>query len=736
MLKTIDGVSRAAVLDGYSSKSVQLPDFVRFNLIYGWNASGKTTLSRVVGLLCAGGPSRLPEGAYARFGLEGGGQLDTRNKDDRGKFHVRVFNRDFIEDNLSDQHTSAPALFLVGSENIRLSNRIAQLNGRRDRVADIYRGARKAHEEATKVIDKTATDLATACGTALGVRAFRNPDLKRLAAQISGKEQAHLLDDAELETAIAAARNQDTFAYLPSPLLRLPSRLPEAQDFADLLRKTPKQSALERLANNRDLSNWIRDGLRFHEHGANCAFCGNDASKALEEYAKHFSDEYQRQYAAITSAIQNLERPESVPGIPHEKDWVPSVRERVKTVEEEMRRWYESEREVRQGWCNQLRQKLGSMEVEIEVLQLGDGRLSGLAAISDEFNILVAEHNTACKEVAAVRQMAADKVKSHYAASYLLDPDAIEQTRNLAQADKHQRRVADVGQRVRETLNIAQQELQRSSVAAKEINGLLQKILGTRVSVEQAEDGKLRFMRSGQLATNLSDGERTAVSLAYFLVSLKQNGQSLSDTIVFIDDPICSLDANHIFDVAYLLLKQCSSCKQLFLSTHNSEFFNAVKQEWAGGPKFKKDHAGYLMHRHSETRSELVALPPHLTKFRSDYHYVFHCLSRIRSSTSQDTDSYMHCPNLIRRFLEMYLGFRIPASGSFQQKLYLLIDDEEARAAIGRFADEGSHSQSTLRMLQYSDFPAMAREMVDRVLNALEEKDEQHYNALVEATGA
>ncbi len=659
MLKTIDGVSRAAVLDGYSSKSVQLPDFVRYNLIYGWNASGKTTLSRVVGLLCAGGPSRLPEGAYARFGREGGGQLDTRNKDDQNRVHVRVFNRDFIEDNLSDQHTSAPALFIVGSDNIRLTNRITQLNGRRERVAEVYRTAKKSHGDASKIREKLATDLASACGTALGIRAFRSPDLKGIASSIEGREQDYLLDETTLQTAISSARSQEQFRLLSNPL-RLPSRLPEAADFVDLLRKTPKQTALKRLAESRDLSDWVRYGLRFHEHGTNCAFCGNDASNALEEYARHFSDEYQRQHAAITSAINDLERPEGLPSVPHEREWVPAVRERLKLVTEAMLRWYESEREIRQAWRDQLKQKLESMEAEVELLKVADDRLKDLVAMGAQLGALVTEHNDACNAIGAVQKKAADQVKHHYAARYMLDPEAAAQMESLGKAEAHMARVEKVGRRIRDALENAQQELQKSSVAANEVNALLQKILGTRVSVEQAEDGKLRFMRSGQLATNLSDGERTAVSLAYFLVSLKQNGQSLSDTIVFIDDPICSLDANHIFDVAYLLLKQCAECKQLFLSTHNSEFFNAVKQEWAGGPKFKKDHAGYLMHRHSETRSELVALPAHLTKFRSDYHYVFHCLSKIRSSTSQDTDSYMHCPNLIRRFLEMYLAFAFP----------------------------------------------------------------------------
>lgn len=52
----------------------------------------------------------------------------------------------------------------------------------------------------------------------------------------------------------------------------------------------------------------------------------------------------------------------------------------------------------------------------------------------------------------------------------------------------------------------------------------------------------------------------------------------------------------------------------------------------------------------------------------------------------------------------------------------MLIDDEETRRAIARFADEGSHSASTLRLLEVSDFPSISREMVRRILAALEAK--------------
>ncbi len=64
----------------------------------------------------------------------------------------------------------------------------------------------------------------------------------------------------------------------------------------------------------------------------------------------------------------------------------------------------------------------------------------------------------------------------------------------------------------------------------------------------------------------------------------------------------------------------------------------------------------------------------------------------------------------------------------------ILFDDEVERGAVARYVDEGSHSTSTLRLLEFSDFPAMSRGMVERVMKALERVDPDHYEVLIEET--
>lgn len=85
----------------FSSKDISLPKFKQANLFYGCNASGKTTLTRVF--------SCLNNGRFVTLELEGceleisvnDKAINIKNfSDSHIKNKIRVFNSDFIEDNL------------------------------------------------------------------------------------------------------------------------------------------------------------------------------------------------------------------------------------------------------------------------------------------------------------------------------------------------------------------------------------------------------------------------------------------------------------------------------------------------------------------------------------------------------------------------------------------------------------------------------------------------------------
>lgn len=731
MLSNIVSISGAGVLAGYSGVTAGLPDFKTKNLIYGWNASGKTTLSRIFSQfeLGLGGP-QLPDGAFAIWKTAAGTQLDVRRDADRALLNVRVFNRDFVERNLSD-HTRAPSLFIIGEDNIRITKRIVRLQVHRERLAELFRVVQRTTNEAERAYERLATERASACADRLGIRNFRAPNLKAMALEMQQPAE-HLMEETELSAAIDAARDRETYQAINLGSL-LPVPLPQTEHLAQSLRECPQQQTLVRLATDVRLSDWVRQGLEFHRHDSKCAFCGGDAGKALRDYAKHFSDAYNTLRQKLLSLDQRLAVPPPLPSLPPEQLWVPQLRERVRVLNEKITRWQTEELQIRTRWKAQIAEKLQRIDLPVEAVYIAD-RSPEFHEILAGLRELVEEQGRIIQQSVQMQAAAAEKVKRHFAARYLLDEECTLRRLEYEKASAYLARVKQVGSNVRAKIEAYQAELQKLSVAVAEINTLLHKLLGGRIKAVQAVDNQVRFMRGAVPAANLSDGERTAVSLSYFLVSLRQGGVQLAQTLVFVDDPISSLDSNYVHQVSVLLLRHLHDAKQLFISTHSSELFNAIKEEWTNRGKFKSGAAGYLMHRMSESTSRLVALPEHLAKFRSDYHHVFHCLAKLSQNQESDVDLYIGTPNLVRRFLEMYLGARLPEAVGIQKKMSILFDDADVSDSIYLFANEGSHSQTSSRMLQVSDFPAQSREVVATIFEALHAKDPQHFNALLKET--
>ena len=93
-----------------------LPEFKQFNLIYGWNYSGKTTLSRAFRCF----EQKLPHADFTSA------QVQLKAED--GTVHhlavpnavpvFRVFNSDFIRENLSFADGSAAPILVLGAEDI------------------------------------------------------------------------------------------------------------------------------------------------------------------------------------------------------------------------------------------------------------------------------------------------------------------------------------------------------------------------------------------------------------------------------------------------------------------------------------------------------------------------------------------------------------------------------------------------------------------------------------------
>lgn len=309
-----------------------------------------------------------------------------------------------------------------------------------------------------------------------------------------------------------------------------------------------------------------------------------------------------------------------------------------------------------------------------------------------------------------------------------------------------ERRINNLGnaiQRKKEEIKEIELKLLDAVKGAEQINKYLMKYFSRDILIQANEAGQFNLMRGSQPAINLSEGEKTAIGFAYFMTSLVHNGNVLADTIVCLDDPISSLDSNHLFNT-YAFIKdifykidlspgaerhQCL-CKQLFISTHNYELLNLIK-DWFN--KIGKGKFSFYAVERNNDESKLKAMPKLIHSFKSEYVYLF---SIIYSFHLNPNDEFVHLyglPNIIRRFIETFSAFKFLSVNNIDENLDQLIADAASCEKVRKFVHYNSHSLDTTRMLQMPNLSECI-DIIDVVLEALKGVDETHYNALCDST--
>ena len=234
----------------------------------------------------------------------------------------------------------------------------------------------------------------------------------------------------------------------------------------------------------------------------------------------------------------------------------------------------------------------------------------------------------------------------------------------------------------------------------------------------------------------MSTGERTAISLAYFLASLQQRGAKLAETIVVVDDPISSFDSNHLFNAYALLRRELAGAKQVFIATHSFEFLDLLKQWKRDEVKKKEERSAddvqyYLLQDTGGDAPGLTELPRLLRDFGSEYTYLFSLLYDYHINPADNQERLYTLGNVARKFLETFAALKLPSKGGFSTKLRRLAGDDPSLLAIERFIHNYSHARAGRTGVRYPDMGELS-DILGKILDLVKTIDEVHYNALVE----
>lgn len=736
MIKRIEVISQFGIFCDFRWND-NLPEFAKLNLIYGWNYSGKTTLSRIFQALEH--KKLSTEYSEARFRLltEGGSQVSS---DDLSKSPaVRVFNRDYVADNFSGDY-SAPSIFIVGEQNIELRKRLGQLTKRRTCVEGIASDFSEKQKAITNELDKLGTDEARDIRNLLGDPRFDRPKLNQRIEQVRHNPAIYIMADDDVSARLSTLKSGEQFRSVPTVSDKLPNFASLAREVNELLNQTASQRAIERLKQNREVESWVRQGLSLHKDASTCEFCGGTVTIArLEELRGHFSEEYEDLVKKIEDTIRHINANSLNPTVPDEMRILPEFRQSFSQTTSQLHDWIQWATALREQLIHVLEQKRGAIEKQLK--WAGDlGPAAQGQQLIETLNQIIEQHNRTISTIDKAKEEAKTALERHYAARHFQKGGIEQKEANIHQINTRLEHAKKILGSIDSQIQEIEQRIQESSVGATKLNSLLRYLLaGNNIEVVSVDDAQFQFHRDGRIATHLSDGEKTAVTFAYFVTSLEAKGATLSDAIVFVDDPVSSLDSDHIYAVYALLGERLENSRQLFVSTHNAELFNLLKSKWLderNGGRNKKDTRAYYLRRSVSAdagpQAELLDLPTLLRQFKSEYEFIFSQLYKFAHNKSPSWHEAFTVPNLLRKFLEAYLGFRKPSVRSWSKKLELLLDSPEARREIQALADDASHLQALDKSLQNPDFVLNAQRCVKMVLDALERKDRDHYESLCE----
>ncbi|MGB5828131.1 MAG: AAA family ATPase [Pseudomonas mandelii] len=759
--------------------------FKKLNIIYGRNYSGKTSLSRIMRSLELKKKHDKYQHAEYSFTHEGPESLSQRSLDDC-KYSVRVYNKDFVDDNLrwlSNPDGSIKPFAVLGDENITLEKEIEEkeiLLGTEDIVGSL-RHRVKTEAKDLETVQKRARTAQTTLDGKLRDKANgpikTNPNYRQFTYTITNikaditalekKPQQNLTPEQQAELVVLLGEQakpelifSETFTSQKNTLLGEARLLLEKEI-------KPTQS-IQELINNALLQKWVRDGIESHKNlRSTCAFCGSPIPANL--WAKldaHFSKESDSLRTDIESTLKKIETereklPKTLPL--KQLDFYSTYHEDFVSLNE---RFLEAVKQYDDNLlliANVLSLRLNDIFHTFPAPTLTADNLE-IGSIYSALSEIVKKHNKKTEtldndQLAARTTLRLDEV-SKFATdiSYPNELKAINDLNNdvISKNETIDKTNTEILQ-LEKDIQILKNKLKDERRGAERVNHYLENHFGhtgLRLSAldnEAVTEINFKIFRGDLPAENLSEGECSLVAFCYFIAKLEDVETQGKELIVWIDDPISSLDSNHIFFVYSLIehvlaspikvpnQKNTYKYSQLFISTHNLDFLKYLKKlskPMDNSPKPKIDCEYFILERANDA-SQIKLMPKYLKHYVTEFNYLFSQVHACANSTAVEVghESFYNFGNNLRKFLEAYLFYKFPNNQSNDEKLKAFFGGNQiATSLANRVNNELSHLEEIFdRSMRPLDVPEITR-LANFVLDTMKQKDPEQYQALLDST--
>lgn len=710
----------------------------KINIFYGRNYSGKSTYSKIFQSIEL---KQLPE-KYGDidFEIKLANQIFIKSNEiaaHKLPIDCKVFNQQFIDDNIylyNDNKLNSFQISIGSDTNETLKKiediRLNELKPRNEKLSQIESDITEKQQK-TK-ISKDSLDSKLRI-TASKIKNLKNPsvvvgnkyDIRDIKGEFE-KYSAHfpilpLQDDekavAELEKNVEQAKIRILEKNINKPQKIDLVSFDKNFNFTLFLENTKKllskvvsvSNILDEYKDSPDKINWIKHGVDIHgDNPEKCLFCGNSIDSELIKNLKlAFSDELRSlenelvlQNNRIKSEIQKLD---AIPNINKEDYFKDSVSD-IQNINKEIENNIDNRKRVLEILESKILEKQRDIFSKIEI---NDLNWLDFSKIQVEIDSLYNDTIEQIEQFKDRKNKSIDFLRRYYIVKEFpvseftkLSQEVNQLEEYINENSKEQKKLKEEKEKIEQDIIELEGSLKSESEAAKRINMILQNSLAhSEMSLKSVDDEEgiyFEVSRNEERAYNLSEGEKSLIAFAYYITRLESlSTEEKSKTILFIDDPVSSLDENNIFYIYNLIfcLLEKKEFLQYFLSTHNLDFLKYTNRF-----SNKKDY--YLIEKIKEaenipSKSYIKKLPNHLSNKVTEFVFLFEQIYRVATEDEDENNFsvFYNFPNNGRKFIETLLYFKYPDYNTKNNDKIINYFGGENAPFIQRINNEYSHGE-------------------------------------------
>ena len=709
----------------------------RINIFYGRNYSGKSTYSKIFQSIEL---KQLPE-KYEKIDFEvklANHRIIKSNEiGSELPIDCKVFNQRFIDDNIylhNDNKLNSFQISIGSDTNETLKKiediRLNELKPRNEKLSQIELDITEKQQKTKISKDSLDSKLRT---TASKIKNLKNPSVvvgnKYDIRDIKGEFEKYsayfpilpLQDDekalAELEKNVEQAKIRILEKNINKPQKIDLVSFDKNFNFTLFLENTKKllskvvsvSNILDEYKDSPDKINWIKHGVDIHgDNPEKCVFCGNSIDSDLIKNLKlAFSDELRSlenelvlQNNRIKSEIQKLD---AIPNINKEDYFKDSVSD-IQNINKEI----ENNTDNRKRVLEILESKISEKQRDIfSKIEINDLNWLDFSKIQVEIDSLYNDTIEQIEQFKDRKTKSIDFLRRYYIVKEFPVPEFTKLSQEVNQLEeyinensKEQKKLKEEKEKIEQDIIELEGSLKSESEAAKRINMILQNSLAhSEMSLKSVDDEEgiyFEVSRNEERAYNLSEGEKSLIAFAYYITRLESlSTEEKSKTILFIDDPVSSLDENNIFYIYNLIfcLLEKKEFLQYFLSTHNLDFLKYTNRF-----SNKKDY--YLIEKIKEaenipSKSYIKNLPNYMSNKVTEFVFLFEQIYRVATEDEDENNFsvFYNFPNNGRKFIETLLYFKYPDCQTNNDNKIINYFGGENAPFIQRINNEYSHGE-------------------------------------------